>query len=179
MVGPPSVHRIAGFTVSQGLLRMSGNMATARKPIWAHANVSRRAALQAGSIGILSLGLNHLQGLRESCAADGVRLQGSAKSCIFIFLSGGLAQHDSFDMKPEAPDNIRGEFHPPQPRLQDYRLRTSAEVGSAKSDVVICRSFTHGSNEHSAAHHIMLTGHSELPVDSLRAAPAEAISVDR
>ena len=57
--------------------------------------------------------MNHLAGLRESHAADGTtRPTGKAKSCIYIFLSGGLAQHDSFDMKPEAPDNIRGQFQP-------------------------------------------------------------------
>jgi len=31
---------------------------------------------------------------------------------IYIFLSGGLAQHESFDLKPEAPEGIRGEFLP-------------------------------------------------------------------
>src|SRR5207237_126129 len=66
-----------------------------------------------GSIGLLGLGMNHLAGLREATAAvSSARPSGRAKSCIYIFLSGGLAQHDSFDMKPEAPENIRGEFKP-------------------------------------------------------------------
>ncbi len=139
-------------------------MATARKPIWAHANVSRRAALQAGSIGILSLGLNHLQGLRESCAADGVRLQGSARSCIFIFLSGGLAQQDSFDMKPAAPESIRGEFRPTATKTPGLQICEHLPMLAERSEMwAICRSLTHGSNEHSAAHHILLTGHSQLP----------------
>ena len=34
------------------------------------------------------------------------------QSVIYIFLSGGLAQHDSFDLKPDAPESIRGEFKP-------------------------------------------------------------------
>ena len=40
------------------------------------------------------------------------RKEPAAKAVIYIFLSGGLAQHDSFDMKPDAPDLIRGEFRP-------------------------------------------------------------------
>ena len=69
--------------------------------------------LQAGAIGLVGLGMNHLAGLREASAAvDSPKPSGKAKSCIYIFLSGGLAQHDSFDMKPDAPENIRGEFRP-------------------------------------------------------------------
>src|SRR5438132_9707543 len=46
---------------------------------------------QAGSIGLLGLGMNHLAGLREACAsAVGTKPAGRAKSCIYIFLSGGL-----------------------------------------------------------------------------------------
>src|SRR5438874_641708 len=81
--------------------------------LFTHPRVPRRTMLQAGSIGLLGLGMNHLAGLREASGAVGTaRPNGKAKSCIYIFLSGGLAQHDSFDMKPAAPDNIRGEFKP-------------------------------------------------------------------
>jgi hypothetical protein len=79
---------------------------------WNHPAKTRRAALQAGSIGILGLGMNHLAGLRTAEAAQRSLTFGKAKSCIFIFLSGGLAQHESFDMKPNAPENVRGEFKP-------------------------------------------------------------------
>jgi hypothetical protein len=77
-----------------------------------HARLSRRMAIQAGAIGLLGLGMNHAAALR---AADRTTLAsggGRAKSVIFIFLSGGLTQHDSFDPKPEAPAGIRGEFSP-------------------------------------------------------------------
>ena len=68
--------------------------------------LTRRAALQAGAAG---LGLTELALLRGAGAAE---TPAKAKSVIFIFLTGGIAQHDSFDMKPDAPDNIRGEFNP-------------------------------------------------------------------
>jgi len=77
-----------------------------------HPPLTRRMALQAGAIGLLGLGMNHVDGLR-ALAADGVRETSSRrKSVIYIFLSGGLAQHDSFDPKPQAPDTVRGEFSP-------------------------------------------------------------------
>src|SRR5258707_8884683 len=79
-----------------------------------HPIVTRGTAIQAGSAGLLGLGLNHLEALRAAAAPDG-GLPGrapQARACIYIFLSGGLGQHDSFDMKPDAPDAIRGEFKP-------------------------------------------------------------------
>src|SRR5258708_762233 len=81
--------------------------------------IPRRTAIQAGAIGLLGLGMNHLAGLRALGAAAGGAQpsEGKAKSVIYIFLSGGLAQHESFDMKPDAPLEVRGEFNP---------IRTSA-----------------------------------------------------
>ncbi len=131
---------------------------------WQHASRSRRDVLQAGAIGILGLGMNHLTGLRQANAVQGVRPSGKAKSCIFIFLSGGLSQHDSFDMKPEAPENIRGEFEPRATKTPGLHICEHLPKLAARSQMwALCRSLTHGSNEHSAAHHIMLTGHSKLP----------------
>ena len=85
---------------------------SATSGVCVHPRLARREALQIGSIGLLGMGLNHLTGLRQAVAADGSPAAGKAKSCIFIFLSGGLAQHESFDMKPNATDTIRGEFKP-------------------------------------------------------------------
>src|SRR5438309_173138 len=75
-----------------------------------HPRICRRTALQAGAVGLLGLGMNHLEALRA--AGPLPRSKPSAKACIYIFLSGGLAQHESFDLKPDAPAEIRGEFSP-------------------------------------------------------------------
>jgi hypothetical protein len=126
-----------------------------------HPRISRRAALQAGAIGLLGLGTNHLQALRGQAAADGAP---PARACIFIFLSGGLAQHDSFDMKPDAPDTVRGEFKPIATRTPGTQICEHLPMLAQRSHLwSLCRSLTHHSNEHSAAHHIMLTGRSLLP----------------
>ncbi len=76
---------------------------------FAHPQLSRRTAMQIGSVGLLGLGMNHVSGLRGLAAENGVAAsQPRAKGIIYIFLSGGLGQHDSFDPKPDAPENIRG-----------------------------------------------------------------------
>ena len=74
-----------------------------------HPRFTRRAALQAGSVGILGLGMNHLQAFREVAAAPGERKR-SAPSVIYILLSGCLAQQDIYDMTPDARKNMRGDF---------------------------------------------------------------------
>ena len=131
---------------------------------WNHPTCSRRTAIQAGSIGILGLGMNHLAGLQQAQASTGSLAFGKAKSCIFIFLSGGLAQHESFDMKPDAPESIRGEFKPIQTKTPGLHICEHLPMLAVRSEKwALCRSLTHSSNDHSAAHHIMLTGQSQLP----------------
>lgn len=131
---------------------------------WQHAVQTRREAIQAGAIGILGLGMNHLVGLRQAAASESATKLGKAKSCIFIFLSGGLSQHDSFDMKPEAPADIRGEFQPCATKTPGLQICEHLPRLAERSHLwSLCRSLTHGSNEHSAGHHIMLTGRSDLP----------------
>src|SRR5262249_2745948 len=68
---------------------------------------TRRTALQAGAVGLLGLGMNHLPGLR-ALAADPTA-EPRARAVIYVFLSGGLSQLDSFDLKPDAPAEVRGE----------------------------------------------------------------------
>ncbi len=131
---------------------------------WQHARLPRREAVQVGAIGLLGLGMNHVAGLRQARASDGAIPHGRAKSCIFIFLSGGLAQHESFDPKPQAPGDVRGEFKPIATRTPGVQICEHLPMLADRSDHwALCRSLTHPSNDHSAAHHIMLTGRSQLP----------------
>jgi len=133
--------------------------------VWRHAHASRRTALQIGASGILGLGINHLTALRDVHGSPGSGAFGKAKSCIFIFLSGGLAQHESFDMKPQAPDDVRGEFVPISTDTPGFQICEHLPMlARLSSKWSLCRSLTHSSNDHSAGHHIMLTGQSNLPV---------------
>lgn len=129
-----------------------------------HPSISRRAAIQAGSIGLLGLGMNHLQALRAADVTAGGGNDSRPKSCIYIFLSGGLSQHDSFDMKPNAPDDVRGEFKPIATNTVGIKICEHLPLLAARSHLwALCRTLTHPSNDHSAAHHIMLTGQTKMP----------------
>ena len=128
--------------------------------------ISRRTAIQAGSIGLLGLGINHLDALRspaitrESQAAAPQK----AQACIYIFLTGGLAQHESFDMKPDAPDTVRGEFNPIATKTPGIQICEHLPKLAARSHLwSLCRSLTHPYNNHSEGHQVMLTGRTELP----------------
>src|SRR5262245_11915296 len=80
-------------------------------PGFTHPRLTRRDAVQAGAVGLLGLGIGELNLLRARAGErPGLSRPSAARSVIYIFLSGGLAQHESFDPKPDAPDAIRGEF---------------------------------------------------------------------
>ena len=133
-------------------------------PVHPVRGATRRAALQAGTVGLLGLGMNHLAGLR-ALAAPGPTRSGRAKSVIYIFLSGGLAQHETFDMKPDAPLEIRGDFKPMRTSVPGIHISEHLpELAKRAHKWALVRSLTHSSNDHSASHHIMLTGRSELPL---------------
>lgn len=127
-----------------------------------HPQFSRRDMLQVGGIGLLGLSLADVLAMR---AAAQTRTQTTPKSVIYIFLSGGLAQQDSFDPKPNAPDNIRGEFAPIRTRIPGVLMSEHLPKLAERIDKwAMVRSLTHPSNDHSLGHHIMLTGRSQAPI---------------
>jgi hypothetical protein len=121
--------------------------------------VSRRLALQAGAAGLLGLGGAELAGLWSASVCSAT----PARSVIFISLSGGLSQIDSFDPKPDAPDGIRGEFQPIATRTPGLLISEALPRLAQRSHLwTVVRSLTHGSNDHSAGHALMLSGRSSL-----------------
>jgi hypothetical protein len=128
-----------------------------------HPVITRRTALQAGSIGLLGLGMNHLAALRALAAPKGAA-QPRTRAVIYIFLSGGLSQLDSFDLKPEASDTIRGDFKPIATRTPGLQICEHLPRLAERSSLwALCRSLTHRSNDHSTGHLLMLTGQSTAP----------------
>ncbi len=126
--------------------------------------LSRRTAIQAGAIGLLGMGVNHLDALRSVAGGENSTTKTCAKSCIYIFLSGGLAQHESFDLKPDAPDTIRGEFQPIATQTPGIQICEHLPMLAQRSEMwALCRSLTHPWNEHSQGHQIMMSGRTMLP----------------
>lgn len=129
--------------------------------VWQHPRVSRRSAIQAGSIGCMGLSAGLLADLQ---AAEALPAAKPKRSVIYLFLSGGLGQHDSFDMKPEAVAEIRGEFNPISTRTPGVQIVEHLPLLAQRSSMwSLIRSFTHPTNDHSLGHLMMLTGRSKAP----------------
>ncbi len=107
--------------------------------------------------------MNHLEALRAAAPAGALR-NARARSCIYIFLSGGLAQHDSFDLKPDAPAEIRGEFRLAATSTPGIQICEHLPQLAQRSRLwALCRSLTHPYNGHSQGHLAMLTGRTPMP----------------
>lgn len=134
--------------------------------IFVHPRFSRRTAIQAGAVGMLGLGMNHFEALRSAASAPGSQpvRKPAARSCIYIFLSGGLAQHESFDLKPQAPADIRGEFNPIATNTPGIDIcEHLPQLAQRSRNWALVRSLTHPTNSHTVGHYMMLTGRTELP----------------
>ena len=134
------------------------------------ARSTRRAAIKAGALGLAGgFGLDKLAALENSGATPG-----KAKNVIYIFLSGGLSQLDSFDLKPDAPSEIRGEFQSIATKTPGLHICEHLPELAKRSDKwALCRSLTHPSGEHSNGHYTMMTGRSETPPGFDRNKPTE------
>ena len=83
------------------------------------APMGRRELLRVGSLGLLGLGLTDLLRAREATPVPHV---GKARACILLFMWGGPAQQDTWDPKPDAPAEYRGEFQTIATRTPGLRI---------------------------------------------------------
>ncbi len=116
---------------------------------------TRRTFLQVGYSGLVGLGLPGLLAARAADSNQG--RPGRARSVIVILLSGGLGQHDSFDMKPEAPEGMRGEFKPIATAVPGIRMCEHLPGLAARArKLAIVRSMSHPEGNHLTAVHRVL-----------------------
>ena len=79
---------------------------------------------------------------------------------IFLFLHGGLSTMDTFDLKPDAPVEFRGEFKPIATNVKGVQVcEHLPKVAQVMDKVSLIRSFRHHNSDHGAADHYMLTGY--------------------
>ena len=127
-----------------------------------HPVLNRRTVIQAGAIELLGLSMAGVEHI--TAAADSGEPGQPVQNVIYVFLSGGLSQHESFDMKPEAPDAVRGEFSPIATSTPGTRIcEHLPKIASRSRMWSLVRSLTHTRNDHGEGIHIMNTGRSDLP----------------
>jgi hypothetical protein len=131
-----------------------------RRPAGFCDGIARRDFLRLGTAGLFGMGLT-LPGLLEQqvvAAAKGKPRKDV--SLIFVFLHGGLSTIDTWDLKPEAPAEFRGEFksigtNVAGIRIGEYMPRTAQQMDK----IALIRSFRHHNSDHGPADHYMLTGY--------------------
>ena len=123
-------------------------------------NHTRRTLLQAGSLGALGLTLPELLAARSDVAARIPR----AKSCILLFATGGPAQQETFDPKPDSNDGFRGEFKPIDTSVPGVQICEILPLMAQQAHrYAIVRSTYHESNTHGVGVHYNLSGLKHAP----------------
>src|SRR5262245_30095279 len=117
---------------------------------------TRREVLRAGAVPLVGLGLPELLAARET---TGEKPLGRAKACIVLFMWGGPAHQDTWDLKPDAPAEYRGDFKSIPTTIPGYRICEHLPQLARRTDkLAILRSVTHTDVNHVTAPHWMLTG---------------------
>ena len=125
--------------------------------------IRRREFLRVGGLGMLGLSLPSLLQARATASATADRSFGRAKNVIFLYLAGGPPQHETFDPKPAAPVEIRGEFAPIQTNVPGIQFGELLPRTSRIADqLAIVRSMATDDNIHSSSGHWVLTGRKYL-----------------
>jgi Protein of unknown function (DUF1501) len=120
--------------------------------------LSRRRMLQIGSLG--TLGLSLPAALRAE-AHSGLKVR--AKSVIFLHQFGGVPQQDTFDMKPNGPAELRGEFKPIASSVPGLTVcELLPRMAQVMDSVTVVRSVCHRAIAHNSAAFYSLTGHQPL-----------------
>ncbi len=119
---------------------------------------SRREWLRVGGLGCLGLSLPALFSAPAQAAGRTSRF-GRARSCLIVFLTGGPPQHETFDPKPEASSEIRGEYKPIRTSVPGIHFcELLPQVAALAGELAIVRTMTTGTNSHSASGYAMFTG---------------------
>lgn len=126
--------------------------------LWTNCNgMSRRDCLQVGLGTLFGGGL--ATAFRAQAAAKGAGITATAKSCILIWMDGGPTHYETFDPKPLAPSEIRGEFNPIATKVPGIFVSEQMKRLAASMDkIALVRSIRHDQGNHGAGNHYMMTG---------------------
>lgn len=125
--------------------------------------VSRRHVMRIGGLSALGLGLGDFFRLRNANAAES-SLEPKAKSCILIWLDGGPSHLETFDPKPDAPEEVRGPLETVATNVDGVRVGECLERTAQIMDkLAIIRSMTSPLGEHNFGTHYLMTGYKPSP----------------
>ena len=133
--------------------------------------LNRRQALIVGGMGALSLGMPGMVMGSDKLDASG-KAVAAEKSCIFVLLCGGPSHVDTWDMKPDAPDTIRGPYQPIATKVPGMRINEMhTELAKLTDQFTLINSMTHPGaiSNHFDAMHNLLSGQSAKRVQRGRA----------
>jgi Protein of unknown function (DUF1501) len=138
------------------------------KPNRSSRTMSRRRLLQVGGLSMLNLGIPGLVAARTG-GQQGRSVGASNKSCIFILLCGGPSHLDTWDLKPDAPAEIRGPYKPIATKVPGMRIsELHQRLANLTHHFALIRSMSHTGNisNHFDAMHNCLSGMAGAPADA-------------
>lgn len=136
--------------------------------------LTRREWLHAGSLGLFGATLPLWLRARSAQAAAAPRAPtfGRAKACILLFLFGGPPQHETWDPKPEAPPEIRGDLKPVASSVPGLLVgELMPQVARLAHKCCVLRAVSTNDNAHSSSGYWMLTGTPHQPTNAENSKP--------
>ncbi len=132
--------------------------------------ISRRRALSIGGSGLIG-GLS-LPWLLQRQVDAATPTRGKATSCIFLFLQGGPSTIDMWDMKPDAPAEVRGPYRPIKTNVPGIEVcEHCPQTAKVADKFAILRSHSHNDNGHATGCHYTLTGYRPTFADGIHPTP--------
>ena len=126
-------------------------------------NISRRQFIRIGSLSTLGLSLPGFLRLQNLAAAAGSKPKANI-NCILLWMQGGPSHHDTFDPKPDAPAEVRGEFKTIPTTLPGVHFTEHLPLLARQTDKFsIIRGHDPKNGSHGFADHLMLSGHRPNP----------------
>lgn len=129
--------------------------------------INRRDWISLGGLSLLGMGLGDAKAASYKFNKDR-----KAKACIFLYLTGGPPQHETWDPKPEAPLEIRGPYQPISTATVGLKVcELMPKTALLTNKICVLRSMMTNDNAHSSSGYSMLTGYPHQPMNFENAKP--------
>ena len=134
--------------------------------------LTRRECLRVGGLSAIGLSLPGLLQQRAAQAGNAIPKNAKAKSCIVLFMGGGPPQHETWDPKPDAPVEIRGDLGPISSTVNGFQVGELMPLTAKLTDKICAlRAVSTKDNAHSTSGYAMSTGMAHQPIGVENANP--------